>query len=149
MKRETHTTRSAEETIRLARRFARRLKPGDILCLNGELGSGKTTFIKGIALGLGLNNADEVKSPTFVVMHMYPTRIPLYHFDLYRLESPDDFETIGLEDFAFDRHAITCVEWAEKAGNLFSAGAYRIQMKSGTRDRRTLTIEFGSGKKER
>ena len=111
-------SRSAAETVRLGKAFARTLRPGDVLCLEGGLGAGKTTFVKGVALGLGLTKTDEVKSPTFVIMHIYPARIPVYHFDLYRLGGGEDLEAIGFEDFANDGRAVTCVEWAEKAPGL-------------------------------
>lgn len=122
-------SKSREETIAFAKAFAKNLKPGQVLALEGGLGSGKTTFIKGIALGLGLQKQDEVKSPTFVVMHVYPTRVPLYHFDLYRMESPGELEAIGFEDFINDSQAISCVEWAEKAGDLLPETVYHIQLK--------------------
>lgn len=128
-KRQKWLSRSARETISIARRFARTLKPGSVLALEGDLGSGKTTFIKGIALGLGLKHADEVKSPTFVVMHIYRSRIPIYHFDLYRLEAPSDLEAIGFQDFIWDAQAISCVEWAKKAKAYLPAEAYHIVFK--------------------
>lgn len=91
------------------------------------MGSGKTTFVKGIALGLGLKKADEVKSPTFVLMHVYPTKIPLYHFDLYRLEGDKDYRAIGLEEFINHPAAISCIEWADKAPQIFES-AYHVRM---------------------
>ena len=74
---------SIEETFQIAGDLAKQLKKGDVLRFEGDLGAGKTTFIKGLAQGLGLVNEDEVKSPTFVIMHIYQTPIPIYHFDLY------------------------------------------------------------------
>lgn len=121
-------SRSREETISFARKFARSLKLGDVIALEGDLGSGKTTFIKGIALGLGLSDADEVKSPTFVLMHRYLTKPPLYHFDLYRLDSAREVEAIGLEEFLNDPKAISCVEWADKAPSFFPRSTYRIRI---------------------
>ncbi len=118
----TVVTSSPQETINYAKRFAADLKPGTVLCLEGDLGSGKTTFVKGIAGGLGLKHPEQVKSPTFVLMHIYQAKMPLYHFDCYRLDSTEELENIGFQDFVNDPHAISCVEWAEKAGDLIPQG---------------------------
>ena len=112
------SSRSLEETLSFAKNYSAKLKPGAVLALTGDLGSGKTTFIKGLAAGLGLKDADEVKSPTFALMHVYQARFPIYHFDLYRLDSAKEVEEIGFEEFINDPKAISCVEWAEKAGLL-------------------------------
>ena len=126
MKKNSVTTTSPKETIEFAKGVARELKPGTVLCLEGQLGSGKTTFIKGLAEGLGLRNPEQVRSPTFVLMHIYKAKIPLYHFDCYRLDSIEELENIGFEDFVNDPQAIACVEWAEKAGNLIPSHARHI-----------------------
>lgn len=119
---------SADETIRFAKNFARRLKPGAVIALIGPLGSGKTTFIKGVAAGLGLKNVDDVKSPTFVLMHIYPTRTPLYHFDLYRLENEKEIETLDLDEYLGNSKAVSCVEWAEKAPGFIPQEAFRVRL---------------------
>ena len=111
-------SRSVEETLIFAKNFSEKLKPGSVIALVGDLGSGKTTFLKGFASGLGLKDPDEVKSPTFALMHVYQARLPIYHFDLYRLESPKEIEAIGFEEFINDPKAVSCVEWADKAGLL-------------------------------
>ena len=126
MKKNSVTTTSPKETIEFAKGVARELKPGTVLCLEGQLGSGKTTFIKGLAEGLGLRNPEQVRSPTFVLMHIYKAKIPLYHFDCYRLDSIEELENIGFEDFVNDPQAIACVEWAEKAGTLIPSHARHI-----------------------
>lgn len=123
------TTDSPQETIEFAKRFASDLKPGNILCLEGPLGSGKTTFIKGLAQGLGLKHPEQVKSPTFVLMRIYKAKMPLYHFDCYRLDSTEELENIGFEDFVNDPRAITCIEWAEKAKSLIPVHARHIHFK--------------------
>ena len=120
-------TNSAEETIDFAKKLARGLKPGSVLCLEGDLGSGKTTFVKGLAEGLGLKHPEQVKSPTFVLMHVYRAKIPLYHFDCYRLNSVEELANIGIGDFANDPHAICCIEWAEKAKALIPLHALWIK----------------------
>lgn len=119
-------TNSPQETIEFAKGIARELKPGTVLCLEGQLGSGKTTFIKGLAEGLGLKHPGQVKSPTFVLMHIYKAKIPIYHFDCYRLNSIEELENIGFVDFVNDPHAISCVEWAEKSGSLIPSYARHI-----------------------
>jgi len=121
-------TTSSDETIAFAERFALTLKPGSVLCLEGDLGSGKTTFIKGVAAGLGLPRSEQVKNPTFVLMHVYRTKIPLYHFDCYRIDSVDELANIGVGDFAADPGAICCIEWAEKAGDLIPPHAYHVRL---------------------
>ena len=136
-----YKSKSIEETYQIARDFASKLKKGDVLRFEGDLGAGKTTFIKGLALGLGLDNEDEVKSPTFVIMHVYRTAIPVHHFDLYRLEGDLDMASIGLDEFLGDENAITCVEWAEKAPDAFPAHSYRIKMKFISDKEREIIIE--------
>jgi tRNA threonylcarbamoyladenosine biosynthesis protein TsaE len=106
-------TRSAEETIRWGREFAKRLKAPMLVLLTGELGSGKTTLTKGIVAGLGAATEDEVTSPTFTLVHVYGGSVKVYHGDLYRIESFHDFETLGLED-VFAAPAVMILEWSEK-----------------------------------
>jgi tRNA threonylcarbamoyladenosine biosynthesis protein TsaE len=140
MKKGTVTTFSTQETIEFAKGLARELKPGSVLCLEGQLGSGKTTFIKGLAEGLGLKRPEQVKSPTFVLMHIYKARTPLYHFDCYRLDSLEELENIGFSDFVNDPHAISCVEWAEKAGHLIPDSARRIHFKILGTSKRSIAV---------
>jgi len=132
---------SAEETIEFARNFARGLAPGTVIALEGQLGSGKTTFIKGIAAGLGLKNVDDVKSPTFVLMHIYSTQIPLYHFDLYRLENEKEVETLDLDEYLTDSTAISCVEWAEKAPRFIPTNAFHVRLAMAGQDKRRIRID--------
>ncbi|MBN1901804.1 tRNA (adenosine(37)-N6)-threonylcarbamoyltransferase complex ATPase subunit type 1 TsaE [Candidatus Sumerlaeota bacterium] len=91
--------------------LGRILSGGEILALTGELGSGKTTFVKGLARGLGIT--DVITSPTFVVVKSYPGRLILHHIDFYRLTETGDFETIGFDDYR-EHGAVVAVEWAEK-----------------------------------
>ena len=107
-------TQSAAETRALAARLGAMLEPGDTLCLVGDLGAGKTTFTQGLALGLGLPADEPVNSPTFTLVSEHPGgRVPLYHFDVYRL--PD---SSGLYDLAFDEYlsgdGVVVIEWADK-----------------------------------
>lgn len=100
-----------DETLALGEAFARGLKPGDIVLLFGDLGSGKTTFTQGIARGLGF--ADYIRSPTFTLVNEYPGRLPIYHIDLYRLDTLEDVQALGIEEYLYGP-GVTLVEWAEK-----------------------------------
>lgn len=104
---------SAEETVEAGRRFAESLAGGEVICLAGDLGAGKTHFAKGIVAGLG-GDPQEVTSPTFTLVHEYHAgRLPVFHFDLYRLESGRELQNIGWEDY-LDHAAVCLVEWADK-----------------------------------
>jgi len=102
-----------KETIIFGTRLAKSLKRGDIVCLFGDLGSGKTTLVKGLVQGLKIKPS-QVNSPTFVLMNIYGGKIPIYHFDLYRLGGSDLMD-IGYEEFFYD-DGISIVEWAERLG---------------------------------
>lgn len=109
-------SRSIKETREIARKFSEELKPGDIVALNGDLGVGKTAFTAGIADGLGISNC--VSSPTFTIINEYRNgKIPLYHFDLYRLKSEDDLYDIGIDEY-IDGVGICVFEWPELAESL-------------------------------
>ena len=103
---------SPAETIALARTLATTLRRGAVLALSGDLGAGKTHFVKGLAAGLG--TAASVTSPTFTLLHEYPGgRLPLYHFDFYRLDDADEALRIGLDEY-LDGDGACVIEWAEK-----------------------------------
>ena len=115
---------SVEETWELARKFAEGLKPGDVICLEGDLGAGKTTFTQGLAAALGVSG--RVTSPTFCIVQEYSGEGKLLvHMDLYRLHGEEDVEAIGWEDY-LARGAIMVVEWPERAGSLIPKDAYHI-----------------------
>ncbi len=122
-------TSSEKETLRAAERLARGLPPGSVVALVGEIASGKTLFIKGLCRGLGVKDSDEVKSPTFVLLHIYQGRIPIYHFDLYRLEQEKELETLGFEEFLANRKAISLIEWADRAPTRIPQDALWIELK--------------------
>jgi len=113
---------SAQETAAFAAQMAHAAKPGDIICLQGPLGAGKTVFAQGFAEGLGYTG--RVTSPTFTIVQVYEGgRLPLYHFDLYRLEGgADELEGIGYEDYFF-AGGVTLVEWPEMASDAIPKGA--------------------------
>jgi tRNA threonylcarbamoyladenosine biosynthesis protein TsaE len=100
---------SVESTVNLGNKLGSILKPGDIICLNGELGTGKTHFTKGVAKGLKIT--DPITSPTFTIVNEYEGRLKLYHFDVYRVNDPDEIEAIGFDEYIFS-DAITIIEWS-------------------------------------
>ncbi len=103
---------SAEETRRIGRDLAGMAKPGEIYALSGDLGVGKTVFTKGFAEGLGIT--EPVNSPTFTILQIYEGgRLPLYHFDVYRIEEPDEMEEVGLEEYLFGQ-GVCLIEWPEQ-----------------------------------
>ena len=103
-------TRSPEMTYRLGEAIGRQVKPGDIICLNGDLGVGKTVFTQGLALGLGID--EPVCSPTFTIVQVYDEgRMPFYHFDVYRIGDIEEMDEIGYEDY-FYGDGLTMIEWA-------------------------------------
>ncbi|HHY53110.1 MAG TPA: tRNA (adenosine(37)-N6)-threonylcarbamoyltransferase complex ATPase subunit type 1 TsaE [Clostridiales bacterium] len=108
-----YRTNSQTETARLAKEFAKSLKPGDVIALYGGLGAGKTAFVRGLAEGLGLDPR-EVSSPTFALINEYPGRnITLCHFDMYRVEGEDSLESTGYFDYLSRKDCILAVEWSE------------------------------------
>ncbi len=119
-------SRSPEETIAAARDFSKKIKPGTVVALSGDLGSGKTTFIKGLALGFGMKDGAKITSPTFALMHIYPSKPKVYHFDLYRLDSVKEVADMGFEEYISEPDVVSCVEWAEKAGELIPKDAVKI-----------------------
>jgi tRNA threonylcarbamoyladenosine biosynthesis protein TsaE len=113
------TSHSPAETFAFGQQIAATLRAGDVLALCGDLGAGKTHFAKGLAAGLGVSA--EVTSPTFTLIHEYPGgRLPLCHFDFYRLDSEDDLLRIGFDDY-LDAGGVLAIEWAEKFPALLPA----------------------------
>ena len=139
---ELYEVRSVEETWEVARAFAQELKAGDVVCLEGDLGAGKTTFTQGLAASLGATRA--VTSPTFCLVVEHPTdRFLLVHMDLYRLKDEDDVLTIGWEDY-LARGAVLFVEWPDRAGDLIPPTAWHIVFSLGDGPE-SRTIRFGKG----
>ena len=114
---------SVEETWELARRFAHELSPGNVVCLEGDLGAGKTTFTPGLAAAMGVPG--RVTSPTFCIVQEHAGERFLVHMDLYRLHDEADVEAIGWEDY-LAQGAILVVEWPERAGSLIPPDARRV-----------------------
>ena len=131
-------THSEEETIELGRQIARELPRRAIVLLIGNLGAGKSTLAKGIISGLGIAEPEEVTSPTFTLIHEYG-RGRVYHVDLYRLDTPQQVATLGLEEI-FDREAIVLIEWGERFPNLFPAERIEIHLQPLSESIRQVTI---------
>ncbi len=104
-------SKSSTETIQIGFTIGKELKKGDIICLEGDLGSGKTTLTKGIASALGIQ--EEVTSPTYTLISEYYGTLPLYHMDLYRIDSIEEFEMLGAEDLLYG-DGISIIEWSER-----------------------------------
>ena len=133
-------TNGPEETEALGARLARALEPGAVVAFTGDLGAGKTAFVRGLARGLGVQ--DRVTSPTFTVVNEYEGgRLPLFHFDLYRLGCADELFDIGWEDY-LARGGVCAVEWSERMEELLEPGTIRVDLRRGEdEDRRVITVE--------
>lgn len=130
------TTESAEETQEAGRRLGAAAQRGDLLLLSGALGTGKTTLAQGIAWGLEVR--EYAHSPTFVLVHVYQGRLPLFHLDLYRLDDPREVEELGLDEYLAE--GVCVVEWAEKALQLFPPEHLLIEIAEVDSDRRRLLL---------
>ena len=137
------TTRSADETQALEQKLAKLLAPGDVIAYFGDLGAGKTAFTRGVAQGLGIT--EPVTSPTYTIVNEYLTgRVPLFHFDMYRLSSSDELFDIGWEDY-LARGGVCAVEWSENVEDaLQDAIRVTIEKDAQEPDTRRITIEGGS-----
>jgi tRNA threonylcarbamoyladenosine biosynthesis protein TsaE len=137
-------TRSADETRAFGERLAHRLRVGDVVLLQGDLGAGKTTLIQGLARGLGI--ADYVQSPTFILVAEYDGRaadgtpLRLYHLDLYRLDGTADLASIGFDDYLAPTDGVTVIEWPERAGDDLPETYLLIEIAHAGEDRRRLTV---------
>ncbi len=134
---------TAAETRRLGAALARLLAPGDLLCLFGELGAGKTTFVQGLASGLG--SEEPATSPSFTLIHEHPGPIPLYHLDLYRL-GPGDLAEAGVEE-ALRAPAIAAVEWAERLPRELRRDALEIEIAFGAQPDARRLLFRASGRR--
>ena len=141
---ETFTTHSERETFALGETVAATLQPGIFVMLHGDLGAGKTVFVRGLAAGLGAN-PDDVSSPTFVLIQYYKGRTPLVHVDLYRLETGAAIDDLGLEELASG--AVVAIEWAERLPRAIE-GSVTVKIDDLGGDARGITIEKGKTNNE-
>ncbi len=131
-------TKTAQETIHTACNFAKNLKAGDTVLLEGELGSGKTTFVRGLAQGLKAKPED-VNSPTFVLMNIYKGRFPIYHFDLYRLEKPEELVSLNLDEY-LEGDGVTVIEWPRRLGEQVPGNSYWVEFRHINEQTREIKI---------
>lgn len=139
MKKIKFQTQSPAETIKLGEKIAKFLSPGQIICLSGNLGAGKTTLTKGIAKGLKIDPA-LVNSPTFVIMNAYQGKLPLYHFDLYRLNQMQEMGLIGYDEFLYGE-GVSLIEWGERLEKLLPKEYLSIQITQASEKVRTFCLE--------
>jgi len=135
---------SVSETLKIGRIIARDLREKDIICLFGQLGAGKTVLAKGIAEGLGIKK-EKVISPTFVLIRQYRSALPFYHFDLYRLEEPEEIMNLGYEEY-FYGEGVAVIEWADRLKYLLPKEYLRIELSIKKDSQRLLKIA-ASGKR--
>ncbi len=141
-------TNSAKETFELGRKLGLAAAPGMLISLDGDLGTGKTVFTKGVADGLSIT--EPVCSPTFTLMQVYDVgRIPMYHFDVYRIDDPEELEETGYREFFFG-NGVCLVEWAELIGDMIPDDSIRVKIEKDPEvsfDYRRITV-IGEGVEE-
>ena len=133
-------TSSARETMLVGEKLAKKLVPGDVVALYGNLGSGKTTFTKGVGKGLGVKNPERINSPTFVLIKEYKGKIPLYHLDLYRMGDLKEIENLAIEEYIYG-DGVTVIEWAEKIKPLLPEKLVSVRLKAKSGNKREVLVE--------
>lgn len=137
---------SVEQTQRFAYRLGQLLQPGDIVCLQGELGTGKTAFVRGLARAVGV--PDAVTSPTFTLMNEYRgrgQRVPLFHIDVYRLNEPSEIESLGLDEYLFG-NGVCAIEWADRIRSLLPEDCLWVSLQHyNLADNRRRIVMLGHG----
>lgn len=136
----TFTIRTAEDMEALGRSIGEKCTPGTVISLRGSLGAGKTVFAKGVARSLGIDEA--IVSPTFTLVQEYQGRLPMYHMDLYRITSEDDFQMIGGEDMLYS-DGVTLVEWSEIINDTLPVGTLFVQITVNDDQSRTVVLKGG------
>lgn len=135
----TYVSFSSEDTLELGIRMGKLLLPGDVVCLGGTLGAGKTLLTKGIALGMGIKHP--VTSPTYTLINQYPGKVPLYHFDVYRLEDSDELYQIGGEELLYD-DGVSVIEWASRVDDILPEERLWIEISSSPEESNKRFIEI-------
>jgi len=144
VKREIYRTANEEETIALGRKLGTGWPRPCVILLIGQMGAGKTTMAKGIAAGAGAAAEEEVSSPTFPLIHEYGDPVSVYHIDLYRLDTVEEVERIGLEEI-MDRPALIVLEWAERFPGILPARRVEIRMESDGEEGRSIEVTEHGG----
>jgi tRNA threonylcarbamoyladenosine biosynthesis protein TsaE len=134
----SHTVFLENETVEIANHFASELKPGDVVLLNGKLGSGKTFFVKNVCMNFGIQN---VSSPSFSIVNEYEGAYKIFHFDFYRVEKAEELEDIGFDDYLNDSEAIVFIEWAEMFEKMLPRNHYKINFQIITDGKREIKID--------
>lgn len=130
---------SPAQTLALGEAVGRLAQAGDLIALTGELGTGKTLFVGGVARGLGVPPATYVSSPTFTIMHRYRGRLPLYHIDLYRIETPEAFLSLGLDDY-LEGDGVAAIEWAEHGWGMLPKEMLMLRLRHAGSETRTIEL---------
>ncbi|HHV25700.1 tRNA (adenosine(37)-N6)-threonylcarbamoyltransferase complex ATPase subunit type 1 TsaE [Anaerosalibacter bizertensis] len=133
-----------EDTEKFGYRLGSLLEGGDIVCLTGDLGAGKTTLTKSIAKGLDVK--DYVTSPTFALINEYKGRVPVYHFDVYRLEGIEDVIDLGFEEYFYSK-GVTIIEWGDKIEKFLPEDILTVEMNRGKTDNERIISIFSNGKR--
>ncbi len=135
----TFTTQSPDETYMFASTLGKQAQPGNVFALHGDLGTGKTIIAKGIAKGMGID--EDITSPTFTLLEEYDGKIPLYHFDLYRIENDIEFDQLFFEEY-WENGGVSVIEWAERAGTRVPSHAIHIYITYLDSEKREIIIEY-------
>lgn len=130
---------SVEQTEQIAKDFARSLNGGEVVLLRGEMGAGKTHFVKGLALGLDIT--DTITSPTFALHNQYFGKLTLNHFDFYRVDDPAEAEMLGLDEFFYDKNGVSAIEWSENISYLLPKHCLTVTITKLSESERQITIE--------
>lgn len=135
-----YISKNYEETQKIASDFAKTLKSGDVICMYGDLGAGKTAFVQGLAKGLQIH--EPITSPTFTIVNEYEGSLPLYHFDVYRTADSDEMYEIGYEEY-IDGDGVSVIEWAELISDILPDDRYEVTVsKDYTQDENYRKIEI-------
>ena len=138
MKKHEYISRSVHETEAFAEQLAKTFVGGEVLLLHGEMGAGKTHFVKGLARGLGID--DVVTSPTFALHNSYAGRLTLNHFDFYRIEDSEEVAVLGLDELFYDRHAVAAIEWSENVAPLLPQRCIAVTIEKIDDNSRKITV---------